>query len=191
MEETRTGSPRLRALLAAVLATFLTLAAWAPPASTEPGQGAANLLYGRIKTPGKAWSKVLPAKKAKKKFSKRIKKQLENTKEDGGKVYGRLKLFRRYTFWGEASTYGSGWDGSPTACGNIYQSSAMTVAHKTLACGTKIVVTNPANGKAVTVTVNDRGPFADDRVLDLSGAAWNALTNGAPPGVTHVHARVT
>jgi rare lipoprotein A (peptidoglycan hydrolase) len=190
MERPRTTSTRVRALLAAILATFLTFTVWAPPGNTEPGEGAAYVTYGRVKTPGKAWTKVLPAKKARKKAIKRTKAQLEKAKKDGGRIQVRLKLFERYTFWGEGTTYGSGWEGSPTACGDLYHSSEMTAAHKTLACGTKVLVTNPSNGKTVTVTIHDRGPFGPGRVIDLSGAAWNAVTNGAPPGVIHVHAQV-
>ena len=51
----------------------------------------------------------------------------------------------------------------------------MTVAHRTLPFGTALKVTNPANGKSVTVRVNDRGPFVKGRVLDLSKAAASKL----------------
>jgi rare lipoprotein A len=176
-------------ILAGLLASTLLFTAYAGPGNSEPGSGSTVRTYGQVKSPGKKWTKVYPAKKAKKIATKRTNTQLKKAKKDGGKVKVRLKLFDRYTFWGEASTYSSSLDGGPTACGGPYNHQAMTAAHKTLACGTKVVVTNPSNGKSITVTINDRGPFVPGRVIDLSGTAWSKLT-GAPPGVTHIHARV-
>ena len=51
----------------------------------------------------------------------------------------------------------------------------LTAAHKTLPFGTRVVVHNPRTGKEVVVRINDRGPFAKDRMIDLSKAAANAL----------------
>jgi rare lipoprotein A len=51
----------------------------------------------------------------------------------------------------------------------------MTAAHRTLPCGTKVRVTNKKNGKSVTVTINDRGPFVGGRVIDVTPAAARAL----------------
>lgn len=66
---------------------------------------------------------------------------------------------------------------------------AMTAAHKTLRFGTKVRVTNMANGRAVTVTINDRGPFVPGRVIDLSrGAA--AKLGFLDAGVTRVRVEV-
>jgi rare lipoprotein A (peptidoglycan hydrolase) len=62
-----------------------------------------------------------------------------------------------------------------TASGEKFIPSGLTAAHKTLPFGTKLKVTNPNNGKTVTVTVNDRGPFVGDRVLDLSYGAARAI----------------
>jgi len=62
-----------------------------------------------------------------------------------------------------------------TASGERMNPSAMTAAHRTLPFGTVIKVTNQRNGKAVTVRINDRGPFSKGRVLDLSKAAARAL----------------
>lgn len=72
---------------------------------------------------------------------------------------------------GEASFYGAGFAGRPTASGETFNPSAMTAAHPTLPFGTELRVTNQANGKQVIVRVNDRGPFAKDRIIDLSEAA--------------------
>jgi len=78
------------------------------------------------------------------------------------------------TFEGEASFYGGGtdgFDGRKTASGEIFDSSKLTAAHRTLPFGTEVRVTNTVTGKSVIVKVNDRGPFAKDRVIDLSKAA--------------------
>ncbi|RKN14028.1 septal ring lytic transglycosylase RlpA family protein [Micromonospora musae] len=63
-------------------------------------------------------------------------------------------------------------DGQLTANGENFNPDALTAAHKTLAFGTKVRVTNPENGKSVVVRINDRGPFVDGRCLDLSRAAF-------------------
>lgn len=73
---------------------------------------------------------------------------------------------------GLASFYGGQFHGRPTASGEIYDMEKMTAAHRTLPFGTMIRVTNLSNGKSVEVKVNDRGPFIDNRIVDLSfGAA--------------------
>lgn len=76
---------------------------------------------------------------------------------------------------GEASWYGSGFQGKKTANGETYNQTEMTAAHPSLPMGTKAKVTNLENGKTVEVRINDRGPYADDRVIDLSGAAAKKL----------------
>ena len=72
---------------------------------------------------------------------------------------------------GEASYYGPGFAGRPTANGERFKPSEMTAAHRTLPFGTKLRVTNTGNGKSVVVRVNDRGPYAHNRVIDLSQGA--------------------
>jgi rare lipoprotein A (peptidoglycan hydrolase) len=72
---------------------------------------------------------------------------------------------------GEASWYGPGFQGKETANGETYDQNEMTAAHPNLPMGTKAKVTNLENGKKVDVRINDRGPYADGRVIDLSGAA--------------------
>ena len=72
---------------------------------------------------------------------------------------------------GEASYYGPGFEGNRTASGERFKSSALTAAHRTLPLGTKLRVTNKANGKSVIVRVNDRGPFLKHRIIDVSLAA--------------------
>jgi rare lipoprotein A len=72
---------------------------------------------------------------------------------------------------GRASWYGPGFHGKRTASGERFDKHAYTAAHRTLPHGTRVRVTNLANGRSVTVRINDRGPFARGRVLDLSYAA--------------------
>ncbi len=72
---------------------------------------------------------------------------------------------------GIASWYGPGFHGQPTSSGAIYDQNAMTAAHPTLPLGTRTRVTSLDTGKSVEVLVNDRGPFAKGRVIDLSHAA--------------------
>ncbi len=76
---------------------------------------------------------------------------------------------------GIASWYGPGFYGKPTASGAIYDQNDLTAAHQTLPLGTRVLVTNLQNASTVEVTINDRGPFAKGRILDLSYAAGRAL----------------
>lgn len=76
---------------------------------------------------------------------------------------------------GYASWYGHPYHGRPTANGEVYDMNAMTAAHRTLAMGTLVGVTNEDNGKHVEVRINDRGPFIEGRVIDLSYAAAKAI----------------
>ena len=73
---------------------------------------------------------------------------------------------------GLSSYYAHKFHGRPTASGEIFDMNALSAAHRELPLGTVIRVTHLGNGKSVTVKVNDRGPFIDGRILDLSlGAA--------------------
>jgi rare lipoprotein A len=73
---------------------------------------------------------------------------------------------------GEASYYGRELQGNRTASGQRFDCEGFTAAHRTLPLGTKLRVTNLANGRSVIVTVNDRGPFVRSRLIDVSlGAA--------------------
>lgn len=73
---------------------------------------------------------------------------------------------------GEASYYGHELAGNRTASGERFNPNALTAAHRTLPLGTKLRVTNIANGRSVIVRVNDRGPFVRSRLIDVSlGAA--------------------
>lgn len=85
---------------------------------------------------------------------------------------------------GLASWYGRKFHGQPTANGEIYDMYAMTAAHKTMPLPSYARVRNPANGREIVVRVNDRGPFVDGRVIDLSYTA--ALRLGVLAGVAPV-----
>jgi rare lipoprotein A len=72
---------------------------------------------------------------------------------------------------GMASFYANKHNGKKTASGERYQGNKLTAAHKTIPFGTMVKVTNLSNGKTVQVRVNDRGPYAKGRVIDLSRSA--------------------
>lgn len=72
---------------------------------------------------------------------------------------------------GNASWYGPAQNGKETANGETFDQNELTAAHPTLPMGSKAVVTNLETGKSVTVRINDRGPFAKGRKIDLSRAA--------------------
>lgn len=76
---------------------------------------------------------------------------------------------------GTASFYAASLHGRRTASGERYDRHALTAAHRTLPFGTLLRVTNQRNGRTVLVRVNDRGPFHRNRVIDLSGAAADAI----------------
>src|SRR6516225_5688351 len=76
---------------------------------------------------------------------------------------------------GVASYYGESFRGRKTASGEAFDPDAMTAAHRTLPFGTCLQVENLENGRSVRVRVNDRGPFAAGRVVDLSEAAARAI----------------
>lgn len=76
---------------------------------------------------------------------------------------------------GLASWYGEPFHGRRTASGEIFDMNELTAAHKTLPFGTRVRVRHAATGKEVTVRINDRGPHAPGRIIDLSRAAASTL----------------
>jgi len=86
---------------------------------------------------------------------------------------------------GLASWYGGKFQGRQTASGEIFDTNELTAAHKTLAFGTVVKVTNLENGKSTVVRINDRGPFIPGRIIDLSRAAAVAI-GAAGNGVAKV-----
>src|SRR5512135_2585039 len=92
---------------------------------------------------------------------------------------------RPATVVGVASWYGPGFNGHPTASGQIYKQDELTAACNSFPLGSHLMVTNLANGRSVEVLVNDRGPFKKGRKIDLSYKA--ARTIGMlGPGTTRV-----
>jgi rare lipoprotein A len=88
-----------------------------------------------------------------------------------GKTYRVLPSAKGYRARGIASWYGTKFHGQSTANGERYDVYAMTAAHCTLPIPTYVQVTNLENGRKAIVRVNDRGPFVNDRLIDLSYAA--------------------
>jgi rare lipoprotein A len=76
---------------------------------------------------------------------------------------------------GEASWYGPDFHGKQTSNREVYDMFELTAAHNTLPFGTRVMVTNLSNGRAVVVRINDRGPFLKNRIIDLSYAAARLL----------------
>jgi rare lipoprotein A len=76
---------------------------------------------------------------------------------------------------GTASWYGQQFEGKQTASGEPFEMRDFTAAHPSLPLGSFVKVTNLKNGKAVVVRINDRGPFVDDRIIDVSYNAARAL----------------
>jgi len=92
-----------------------------------------------------------------------------------GKRYYTLKSSQGYHQKGIASWYGTKFHGKRTSSGETYDMYAMTAAHKTLPLPSYVEVTNLNNGRKVIVKVNDRGPFHEDRLIDLSYSAATKL----------------
>jgi len=85
-----------------------------------------------------------------------------------GGIWYYPKADYEYNETGIASWYGPGFDGKRTANGEIFDTNGLTAAHKTLPMPSMVRVTNLENGRSISVRVNDRGPFAPGRVIDLS-----------------------
>jgi rare lipoprotein A len=78
---------------------------------------------------------------------------------------------------GQASFYGPGFHGRTTANGERFNSQAMTAAHRSLPFGSRIKVTNQANGRSVVIRVNDDGPYYGSRIIDLSEGAFSQIAS--------------
>lgn len=85
-----------------------------------------------------------------------------------------------------ASYYHNKYNGRKTASGEKFNNNKLTAAHKKLAFGTKVRVTNQANKKSVVVTINDRGPFSKGRDIDLSKKAFMTITDNKNHGTLKV-----
>lgn len=107
-----------------------------------------------------------------------------------GKKYTTIKSSKGFTQKGIASWYGPKFHGRKTANGETYNMHEMTCAHKALPFNTMLEVKNLSNGKKIIVRVNDRGPFVNKRIIDLSFKAGKKLgidiTGTAPVIITSV-----
>ncbi|WP_298151486.1 septal ring lytic transglycosylase RlpA family protein [Flavobacterium sp.] len=103
--------------------------------------------------------------------------QCGSGKKASGNVYKRNA---------EVSYYADKFNGNKTANGEKFSNSKLTAAHRTLAFGTRLKVTNLANDKSVVVTVNDRGPQKQSRELDLTKRAFMEITDNKNHGTLRV-----
>jgi len=90
---------------------------------------------------------------------------------------------------GIASWYGPGFDGNFTANGEVYDMNGISAAHKTLPFGTIVRVVEFSTGKSIVVRINDRGPFIEGRIIDLSKGAAREL-GIIDKGITKVGLRI-
>jgi len=94
-----------------------------------------------------------------------------NYEDQVNEMSGRPLQLASYTQRGKASYYADKFQGRKTASGEIYDKNKLTAAHRSLKFGTLVRVTNLFNDKSVIVRINDRGPFVESRIIDLSYAA--------------------
>ncbi|GLR70493.1 septal ring lytic transglycosylase RlpA family protein [Agaribacter marinus] len=106
-----------------------------------------------------------------------------------GQYYTPMQTGKGYQANGNASWYGQKFHGHKTANGEVFDMFELTAAHKTLPLPSFVRVTNKQNNKTIVVRVNDRGPFHDNRIIDLSYAAAKKL-DFRDNGVAPVHIEV-
>jgi rare lipoprotein A len=94
-----------------------------------------------------------------------------------------------YTEEGNASWYGAPFHGRKASNGEVYDMNKLTAAHRTLPFDSMVRVTNLSNGKTTTVRITDRGPFVDNRIIDLSRAAAQEIES-IGPGIVPVRIEV-
>lgn len=102
----------------------------------------------------------------------------------GSFVASAAQAHTHFSAWGGglASWYGPGFGGHRTASGERFNAGAFTAAHRFLPFGSHVRVTSRRTGRSIVVRINDRGPFAAGRVIDLTPAASRALgMNGVEP----------
>lgn len=109
------------------------------------------------------------------KFSSTLNSASSDREVIEGKRYGGALDLVGQKSRGYASYYADKFVGRTTANGEIFSNTEMTAAHKTLAFGTMVQVTNLTNGRKTIVRINDRGPFVDGRIIDLSKEAAKVL----------------
>lgn len=90
---------------------------------------------------------------------------------------------------GEASYYASKFEGRLTANGEVFSNDSLTAAHRSLPFGTYVKVTNLSNEKTIVVRINDRGPFIEGRIIDVTQKVAREL-DFYNQGITQVQLRV-
>jgi rare lipoprotein A len=140
-----------------------------PPASTSAASkpGGYYLDDGPGDNPPKDIDSIANATPKKEPYLERANKPYKAL----GTLYTPTTGYLPYKARGIASWYGKRYHGKNTSSGDVYDMFSMTAAHPTLPLPSYLKVTNPANGRAVIVRVNDRGPFKSNRLVDLSYAA--------------------
>lgn len=121
--------------------------------------------------PAVASAEASPVARAAGKIKPKASRLSLSERGEQGAAANKLNVLQR----GKASWYGPGFHGRKTANGERFNMNELTAAHKTLPFGTRVVVRNPSNGKQVTVRINDRGPYAHGRIIDLSKAAAHEI----------------
>lgn len=99
--------------------------------------------------------------------------ELEKINDNDKDIEIKTKFYQE----GKASFYAGKFHGRKTASGEIFDTYALTAAHKSLPLGTIVKVTNIRNDKSVIVKINDRGPYIHGRIIDLSTAAFQSIGN--------------
>lgn len=137
------------------------------PTNDDPNAGRYSLKDDRAPTTVPDFSKVQPVIPHYEPYSRGGNKDYTLR----GQRYRIVKNTNNYTETGYASWYGEKFHGHKTSNGETYNMFSMTAAHKTLPLPSFVKVTNTRNGKSTIVRVNDRGPFHEGRIIDLSMAA--------------------
>ena len=121
-----------------------------------------------------------------------IQKELDEKQAEKEQLEKEIEERSQYTHFqtGMASFYGGSWHGKKTANGEIFNENSLTAAHRTLPFGTRVRVTNLDNGKSVVVRINNRGPYSNGRIIDLSKAAFSRIASTSR-GVTRVKLEVS
>ncbi|WP_025247024.1 septal ring lytic transglycosylase RlpA family protein [Mannheimia varigena] len=158
---------RLGKIVTLLLAGFLTFSSLNSLAATKNIK-AKSSISTKKQTASKATKKK--ANVVKKVTAKAVKKETTVINKKSPKHLHK-QVIRKHFQTGVASYYANKFNGRRTANGETFSNSKLTAAHRTLPFGTLIEVTNIRNGRSVIVRVNDRGPYAHARVLDLSSAA--------------------
>lgn len=152
----------MKAIWSAAIAAITTLLlAVSPVSAAKWSCTGPDFVCGSASKPVTASKKAYKASnKSKKKSTYAARKTSPSTSYSGGGSRGMASYY---------------WQGTRTASGARFNPNGLTAAHRSLPFGTRVRVTNLRNGRSVTVTINDRGPFIKGRVIDLSRGAASVI----------------